>query len=174
MALDLRVEVDLATPSRGVLICGTARYPCALGKGGVTSQKWEGDAMTPLGAHPVRRLFYRPDVFARPPRTGLVAVAIHNQMGWCDDPAHPEYNRLVTLPFAASHERMWRDDALYDLVVELGYNDDPPQPGRGSAIFMHIARDDFSGTEGCIALRREDLVTILAVLEPGSRVMVTP
>jgi L,D-peptidoglycan transpeptidase YkuD (ErfK/YbiS/YcfS/YnhG family) len=60
------------------------------------------------------------------------------------------------------------------LVVELGYNDDPPQPGRGSAIFMHIARDDFSGTEGCIALRREDLVTILAVLEPGSRVMVTP
>lgn len=172
MALDLWVGVDKATPSRGVLICGTARYPCALGKSGVTSAKREGDAMTPLGTHPVRRLFYRPDVFTSPPRTGLVTMAITERMGWCDDPTHPEYNRLVTLPFPASHEKLWRPDAVYDLVVELGYNDDPPHPGLGSAIFLHIARADFSGTEGCIALRRDDLITVLGALGPGSRVVV--
>lgn len=172
MALDLRVEADLATPSRGVLVCAAARYPCALGKGGVTATKREGDAMTPVGTHPVRRLFYRPDVFAEPPRTGLMTVAISERMGWCDDPADAAYNRLVDLPFAASHERLWRHDGVYDLVVELGYNDDPPHPGLGSAIFMHIVRDDFSGTEGCIALRRKDLITVLAALGPGSRVVV--
>lgn len=174
MGLDLIVHADAMTPHRGVLLCGAAPYPCALGARGVTRGKREGDQATPVGAYPLRRLFYRPDVFAMPPETRLPAVAITPALGWCDDPAHPEYNRLVTLPFAAGHERLWRDDALYDLVVEIGYNDDPPHPGLGSAIFLHIARPDFSGTQGCVALRREDLVTVLAALEPGSRLVVSP
>ncbi len=172
MPLDLIVHADALTPHRGILRCGASPYPCALGAAGVTGTKREGDQATPLGSYLLRRLFYRPDVFATPPVTRLPAAAITPSTGWCDDPAHPEYNRLVTLPFTASHERLWRDDALYDLVVEVGYNDDPPRPGLGSAIFLHIARPDFSGTQGCVALRREDLVTVLAALEPGSRLVV--
>ena len=172
MPVDLMVHADALTPHRGVLACGASPYPCALGARGVTPTKREGDQATPLGSFPLRRVFYRPDVFATPPATHLPTVAITASHGWCDDPAHPEYNRLVTLPFAAGHERLWRDDELYDLVVEIGYNDDPPRPGLGSAIFLHIARLDFSGTQGCVALRREDLVTVLAALEPGSRLVV--
>ena len=88
-------------------------------------------------------------------------------MGWCDDPAHPDYNRQVVLPFAASHEELWREDQIYDLVVVLGYNDDPVIPGKGSAIFLHLAREDFSPTEGCVACARTDLLDLLRTAKPG-------
>lgn len=128
--------------------------------------------MTPVGSFPLRRLWYRPDIFAAAPETGLPARAIAPADGWCDDPAHRHYNRPVTLPFAASHEKLWRDDSVYDLVVEIGYNDDPPIAGRGSAIFLHLARPDWSGTEGCVALTREDMLAVLKVLGSDSRILI--
>ena len=87
--------------------------------------------------------------------------SITSQCGWCDDPAHDEYNRLVKLPFSASHEMMWRDDGAYDLVVTLGYNDAPPEPGRGSAIFLHCIASGKAYTAGCVALARADLLVLL-------------
>jgi L,D-peptidoglycan transpeptidase YkuD (ErfK/YbiS/YcfS/YnhG family) len=81
--------------------------------------------------------------------------------GWCDDPEHPLYNRPVKAPFAARHETLWRGDGLYDVVVEIGFNDDPVEPGRGSAIFLHRARPDYGPTEGCVALALEDLLALL-------------
>jgi L,D-peptidoglycan transpeptidase YkuD (ErfK/YbiS/YcfS/YnhG family) len=91
---------------------------------------------------------------------------------WCDDPAHVAYNQPVRLPFAGGHERLWRDDHLYDLVVVLGWNDDPPVAHRGSAIFLHLARDGFAPTEGCVALARDDLLAVLADAAPGDAVRV--
>src|SRR3546814_5636749 len=88
------------------------------------------------------------------------------------DPLH--YNRLVRLPFAASHERMWRDDGLYDLVVEIGYNDMPPVPGLGSAIFLHLARPDWGPTDGCVALARDDLLAVLAASGPERAIDIAP
>ena len=88
--------------------------------------------------------------------------------GWCDAPDDAAYNRPVKLPYPASAERMWRDDGLYDLVVVLGYNDDPPEAGRGSAIFLHLARPDYAPTQGCVALARPDLEAVLALAGPGS------
>lgn len=142
---------------------------CALGKGGVKEarEKREGDGASPLGAWPARRLWYRADRGA-PPETGLPVIAIRPDDGWCDAPRHPLYNQLVPLPFPASHERLWREDGLYDLVVELGYNDDPPMAGRGSAIFLHLARPGYLPTEGCVALAREDMTAVLAKLGAGS------
>jgi len=95
------------------------------------------------------------------PQTNLPVSAIAAHDGWCDDPAHLNYNQQVTLPVEASAETLWRDDALYDVIVVLGYNDDPIVPGKGSAIFMHIARPDYSPTEGCVALAQDDLLKIL-------------
>jgi L,D-peptidoglycan transpeptidase YkuD (ErfK/YbiS/YcfS/YnhG family) len=159
-----------ATATRGTLTLGSAAYPCTLGRGGIVGDKREGDGGTPVGRFPLRRLFHRPDQEPAP-ETGLPATAITADMGWCDDPADPDnYNRLVRLPFAAGHERLWRDDRLYDLVVEIGYNDAPPVPGRGSAIFLHLARPDRGPTEGCVALDREALTTVLAALDPGSAI----
>ena len=156
--------------TRGTLAVGERVRPCALGRGGMVEGKREGDGGTPIGRFPLRRLFYRPDRES-PPATGLPALPLAADLGWCDDPADAmHYNRLVRLPFGPSHERMWRDDGLYDLVVELGYNDAPPVPGRGSAIFMHLARPDWGPTEGCIAMTRDDLLAVLVAVGPESAV----
>ena len=106
--------------------------------------------------------------FIQPVAPDLPAIALRPADGWCDDAGAPNYNRLVTLPCRGSHERLWRDDRLYDLIVELGYNDDPPEPGKGSAIFLHIARADYLPTEGCVALAEADLRAVLARLSAGS------
>lgn len=142
---------------------------CALGAGGVVEAagKREGDLRTPLGLWTMRRALYRPDREAAPVTT-LPAAAIGRRDGWCDAPDDPSYNRPVTLPYPASSETMWREDRLYDLVVVLGWNDDPPVPGLGSAIFLHLARDDYTPTEGCVALARGDLLELLRLAAPGS------
>lgn len=140
---------------------------CALGRGGIRARKQEGDGVTPAGIWPIRRVLYRPDRVAKP-RTKLPVATIGERDGWCDDPADPAYNQPVTLPYAASHEEMWREDALYDLVAILGYNDDPPEAGRGSAIFLHVARPDYGPTEGCVALALPDLLMLLEQIAPDS------
>lgn len=146
------------------------RFRAALGRGGSigAADKREGDGATPLGAWPLRRLLYRPDKFPDPPPTGLATAPIAPDDGWCDDPRDPAYNRPVKLPYPASAERLWRADAIYDLVVVLGHNDDPPVAGRGSAIFLHVARDDYRATAGCVALARADLLAALRDCAAGS------
>ena len=145
---------------------------CALGRGGVIGpeRKREGDGATPAGLLKLRRLFYRADR-GQIPRTLLPRVPIAPDDGWCDAPGHAEYNRLVRLPFDASHELMWRADELYDLVAELGWNDAPVEAWRGSAIFLHLARPDYGPTAGCVALARADLLALLAAGLSALRVL---
>lgn len=133
----------------------------ALGRGGIHAGKREGDGATPVGVLPLRRLFYRADRLPRP-RAACPAEPLSPHDGWCDDPAHPDYNRHVRLPHPARHEALWRGDATYDLIGVLGWNDDPPRPGRGSAIFLHLARPGYPPTEGCVALALPDLLAMLA------------
>jgi L,D-peptidoglycan transpeptidase YkuD (ErfK/YbiS/YcfS/YnhG family) len=121
----------------------------------------------------MRRAFYRPDRALAPP-TRLPLQPLDPADGWCDAPDDGAYNRLVRLPYAASAERLWRDDPLYDLLIVLGYNDAPVAAGRGSAIFLHLARDDFGPTEGCIALGRADLLAVLAEADTACCVIVAP
>jgi L,D-peptidoglycan transpeptidase YkuD (ErfK/YbiS/YcfS/YnhG family) len=146
---------------------------CALGKGGVVSAeaKREGDGASPAGVWTIRRILYRPDR-GPAPTTRLLTAPMAPDDGWCDAPADPAYNRPVKLPYPASCERMWRDDHVYDLVGVLAHNDDPPVPGLGSAIFLHLAREDYSPTEGCVALARPDLDLLLSVAKPGSAIAI--
>ena len=143
----------------------------ALGRTGIRALKREGDGGTPLGRFPVRQVLYRADRGLRP-RTQLPLRAIRDHDGWCDDPADRNYNRLVRLPSRRSAEGLKRADPLYDLVLVLGYNDVPRVRGRGSAIFVHLARPGFTPTDGCIALSRRDLTMLLAVLGPRSAIVV--
>lgn len=152
---------------------GGRSWRAAIGKGGLVRDKREGDGGTPIGSWRLRELIFRPDRLT-PPASGLAARPSGAEEGWCDAPDHPDYNRPVRLPFAASHETLWRDDALYDLIVPLGYNDAPPVPGKGSAIFLHVARDDYGPTEGCIALAKSDLLTLLPVLSGSDLLVVLP
>ncbi len=161
------------TVSAGFLSWPGGRVRTAIGKGGLKADKREGDGATPVGIFPLRELFYRPDRIAAP-STGLPCHALHRQSGWSDDPADPLYNRFVPLPHGYSHERLWREDGLYDLIVTLGYNDDPPTAGLGSAIFLHCARPDYSPTEGCIAIARADLLAIISDCNVDTAIDIQP
>ena len=151
--------------SRGFLRCGSLTLPCALGRGGVTHMKREGDGATPAGRHRLLRLVVRRDRLPGP-HAALPASAMRRDDGWCEDPRHGRYNCPVRLPSAAGHDAMWRDDHLYDVVGVLDWNMRPRVRGRGSAIFLHLCRPGFAPTLGCIALRRPDLKRLLAAAGP--------
>jgi L,D-peptidoglycan transpeptidase YkuD (ErfK/YbiS/YcfS/YnhG family) len=169
----LRVRPAPGRPSRGLLQAGPHRLPCALGRGGVTAIKREGDGGTPIGR---MRLL---SAFRRRGRLPGLALALPVRWvdpardGWCDAPRHPAYNRPVRLPFPASHERLARGDRLYDCGIVLDWNVTSRARGRGSAIFMHIARKGFFPTEGCVALAPRDLRRLAPLLRPGAVLVVS-
>ena len=154
-------------------IVGDQHFRCTIGRGGFASDKREGDGATPIGIWLMRRVLYRADRLDRP-ETNLPTQEITQADGWCDDPAHADYNKQVTLPFVARHEVLWREDHLYDIVVVLAHNDAPPIPGKGSAIFFHCAKPSYATTEGCVALARDDVLSILRDCGPESAVAIEP
>jgi L,D-peptidoglycan transpeptidase YkuD (ErfK/YbiS/YcfS/YnhG family) len=154
--------------TRGWLKVGDRLLPCALGRGGRLAIKREGDGGTPIGRWPLRQIYYRSD-HVRHPGSVLGVRALRRSDGWCDEPRDRNYNRRVQVPYRTSAERLWRADAVYDLVVVLGYNDCPRVRGRGSAIFLHVARPGYTPTEGCVALSRPHLLWLLGKI--GRRTM---
>jgi len=167
------IQVFPVGPTIGRLFCGGRAYRCALGRAGLSDNKNEGDGATPIGRFPLRQIMFRPDRVASF-ETALAMRPLCRSDGWCDDPDDPDYNHLIERPFQASHEIMWRDDHLYDLVVELGYNDAPVIAGRGSAVFMHVASPGYLPTEGCVALALNDLLAVIAECDPASTLTVNP
>ncbi|WP_082639142.1 L,D-transpeptidase family protein [Aureimonas sp. AU20] len=161
-ALDLR---------KGVLQFGPLRLRCALGKGGVSSFKREGDGATPLASMALLWAYGRPGRRGAP-RFALPTRTPGRRSGWCDAPEHGCYNRPVRLPFPASAERLLRDDRLYDGVVVLDWNVRHRRRGLGSAIFLHVARPGYAPTEGCVALSRRDLDRLAPHLRTGLRLIV--
>ncbi len=144
----------------GVLLVGGQTFRCVLGRGGVRADKQEGDGATPAGVLPLRRVFYRADC-GPPPDCAVPIEPLAPDDAWCDDPTHADYNRMIRLPHDGRYEALWRTDRVYDVVGVLGWNDAPVVRGRGSAIFLHVTRADFSPTEGCVALA--DLRRVLAL-----------
>ena len=163
--------MNFTATADGLLDIGERKVRCALGPAGVVpaERKREGDGASPAGVWPIRRVLWRPDR-SPPPQTAIPIEAISEDDGWCDAAEDPNYNRPVKLPYPASAERLWRDDEVYDLIVVLGHNDDPPQASMGSAIFLHIARENYTPTEGCVAVAREDLEELLRHARPGDAV----
>lgn len=157
--------------SIGRLRAGAVTLPCVLGSGGLSRRKREGDGATPIGCFALRGGFFRPDRGARPP-CRLALRASRRDDGWCDDPASGCYNRPVRLPFASGHERLWRDDRLYDCGLVLDYNLGRPRKGRGSAIFLHVMATAGTPTAGCVALRPEDLRRLLPRLSKHCRIVI--
>ncbi len=169
----IRVSAPLGA-TRGNLTFGTLAFPCALGRSGIVSDKREGDGGTPAGLWPLRDLIYRSDRITAPD-TALAKRPTSLSDGWCDAPDDPAYNLLVTRPYPASHETLWRDDHLYDIVVMLGYNDAPVVKGLGSAIFFHLAKRKDSllqPTEGCVALDLDDIRAVLARVTPDTKMQI--
>ncbi|WP_069878599.1 L,D-transpeptidase [Bosea sp. BIWAKO-01] len=149
----LRVVRSVHDRRKGFLIAGGTCFPCALGRSGIIVAKREGDGGTPRATLPLRRIFYRADRLPRPHST-LPLRRIAPRDAWCDDRADRRYNRLIDRPPGEAEERLTREDHLYDVIVEMGWNDAPVIRGRGSAIFWHLARPGFTPTAGCVAVER--------------------
>ena len=143
----------------------------AVGRAGVKADKREGDGATPAGTYPLVSVLYRNDRIA-PPTSHLPVRALAPSDGWVDEPSDAQYNRLVKLPYPASAEQMWREDDLYDALVVIGYNLEPVVPAAGSAIFLHVATPDLAPTAGCVAVSKEVLLGLIALLGPGSMITI--
>ena len=158
-----------------VLQAGGTRVQVALGRSGAGADKHEGDGMTPLGILPLRRVLVRADRLGACELPVLAGGVLGGRIapldGWCDDPGHADYNTAITLPHDGHHERLWREDGAYDILGVLGWNDLPVVPGRGSAIFLHVAGSMFGPTEGCLALARADLLGLLGAGLSGVEVI---
>lgn len=162
-----------AAATRGWLECGALRLPCALGRAGIRALKREGDGATPRGSFAMRIGYYRADRLRRP-ATSLAMARLRPDDGWCDSPSDRNYNRHVRHPYPASAEFMWRDDRLYDIVVVLGHNERPRVRGHGSAVFLHLARDGYKPTAGCIALSLRNALKLLRQVTPRCRIRIGP
>lgn len=155
----------------GYLTWRGGKVRAAVGRAGVTLNKREGDGATPTGTFPLVSAFYRADRVPLP-RPALPLRALSPSDAWVDDPADRNYNRLVALPYPAHAEPLWLDDQVYDLLVVIGYNMAPVVPGAGSAIFLHIARPDFSPTAGCVAIERASLFRLMPLCGPASTITI--
>jgi L,D-peptidoglycan transpeptidase YkuD (ErfK/YbiS/YcfS/YnhG family) len=148
-------------PNGRLVVAAGMAFRVALGRTGVRADKQEGDGATPVGLMPLRRVLYRADRLSVPDCTAPTEPIAPTD-AWCDDVNEPDYNRMVRLPYDGHCEELWRQDGLYDLIGVLGWNDAPVRRGRGSAIFLHVARSDYAPTDGCIALALGDLRRLLA------------
>lgn len=160
--------------SKRVLRVGAQEYPCAVGKDGVVPQQdgREGDGKTPLGTYQIRYGLYRADRITLP-QTELVFWRTRKEDGWCDAPNDPAYNRPVCLPHASSTEALWREDHIYDVIIVIGHNDSPPVAHMGSAVFLHVARENYAPTLGCVAISQQDMLTLIALLDKNSVIEIT-
>ena len=153
------------------LLFKNLKFRCSLGKNGVTKNKVEGDKCTPSGIYKVKQVFYRADRIKKI-TTNLKKIKIKKNMGWCDDSSSKKYNHLIKIPNKFSHEKLYRKDHIYDIIVVLNYNMNPVIKKKGSAIFVHIAKKNYSKTLGCIGLKKNDLLEILNKVKKNNKIKI--
>ncbi|MCP9230913.1 L,D-transpeptidase [Mesorhizobium sp. LMG 17147] len=168
----LTVRARPGHASQGFLQAGKLVFPCALGHGGISAAKREGDGATPLASMRILSGYFRGDRFAGGRRTRLAMTPIGRDLGWCEVPGDRNYNRPVKIPYGASHERMLRTDDLYDACLVLDWNIVPRRRGRGSAIFFHLARPGLTPTQGCVAVTARTMARLLPLLSERTVVRV--
>ena len=147
------------------------KFRCALGKIGIKIKKREGDNVTPKGSYKIVKVYYRKDRIKKI-STRIKCDNIKKNMGWCDDPKSKKYNKLIKLPTQYNHEKLYRKDNIYDLILVLNYNMRPVIKDKGSAIFIHVANKNYKPTQGCISLKKQDLTKILSLLTKKTKVLI--
>ena len=155
----------------GYLKYKNLKFRCALGRGGVKKKIMEGDNITPKGIFKIIKIYYRHDKIKKI-KTLIKKIKIKKNMGWCDDPNSRFYNKLINLPTKYCHEKLYRNDNLYDLIVVLGYNTNPIIKNKGSAIFMHVAKNSYRKTKGCIALKKNHLIKIISKIKKNTKIKI--
>ncbi len=165
------IRAAAGNPRRGWLTANGQTIPVALGRGGIKANKREGDGGTPRGIFRPRQLWWRADRYPRPP-TLLPVRAIRPEDAWCEDPSSRHYNQPLRLDRGREGDRLTRDDRLYDFIIEIDHNRSPRVAGRGSAVFLHLARQDFSPTAGCVSMTRSAMLRLLERIGPQTRIVI--
>ena len=160
----------LKVKNKDTLLVDDFIFKCSTGKKGLKKSKKEGDKCTPIGLFSLGKIHYRPDRLDRP-ETNLKIIPIKKNMGWCDDPKSKYYNREISLPSRIKHERLYKKDRSYDLLLVINYNTTKTIPYKGSAIFLHLT-SNYKKTNGCIAVSRKDLYIILKLINKKSKIKI--
>ena len=155
----------------GYLKYKNLKFRCALGKAGIGKKKIEGDNITPSGTFNIVKIYYRADRVKKMP-SKFRPIKITKKMGWCDDPNSKDYNQLINLPTKYTYEKLYRKDNVYDLLIVLDYNIMPTIKNKGSAIFIHVARQNYKKTSGCIALKKNHLTKLIKAIKKGTKVII--
>jgi len=155
----------------GYLKYKNLKFRCALGKAGIKKKEREGDNVTPKGIFKINKIYYRPDKIKNI-KTLIKKIKIKKNMGWCDDSSSSFYNQQIELPSKFSHERLYRNDNLYDLILILNYNTNPIMKNKGSAIFIHIAKKYYRKTKGCIALKKKNLIELASKIKKNTKIKI--
>jgi L,D-peptidoglycan transpeptidase YkuD (ErfK/YbiS/YcfS/YnhG family) len=145
------------------------KFKCALGKSGIGKKKIEGDNITPKGVFRIVKIYYRKDRL-KELSSKLRLIKVTKNMGWCDDPNSKNYNQLINLPSKYSHEKLFKKNNIYDLIIVLNYNMKPIIKNKGSAIFIHVAKNNYQPTQGCIALKKNDLLKLLSKISKNIKI----
>ena len=156
--------------NQNTLLCDEFKFKCSIGKKGFSSNKKEGDLSTPKGIFSLGPLFYRRDKFTKI-STKIKKIAIKKNMGWCNDINSKQYNKLINTKLKVSHEKMYRHDSKYDLVILINYNTKKIVQNKGSAIFIHLTKN-FKKTQGCIALKKNDLLILLKLINNKTKIKI--
>jgi L,D-peptidoglycan transpeptidase YkuD (ErfK/YbiS/YcfS/YnhG family) len=155
----------------GYLKYKNLKFRCLLGKGGVKKKKIEGDNITPKGIFKITKVYYRADRIKKL-KTSVKIIKIRKNIGWCDDSKSKHYNKQIKLPSNYTHEKLYRNDNLYDLIAVLNYNSNPVKKNKGSAIFIHIARSFYKKTKGCIALKKKNLIQLISQIKKNTKIKI--
>ena len=147
------------------------KLKCSIGKSGKTNSKKEGDLATPIGTFGIGTLYYRKDRI-KLPKCKLVKKIIKKNMGWCDDVSSKFYNKEISFPFKYNAEKLYRKNNIYDLVINIKYNQKPIIKGKGSAIFLHVANKKYKSTKGCIAIKKNDFLEILPKISKKTKIII--
>ena len=147
------------------------KFRCALGKAGIKKKEKEGDNVTPKGIFKITSMYYRPDKIKNI-ITAVKKIKIKKNIGWCDDPNSHFYNQQISLPIKFGHEKLYRNDSLYDLILVLNYNVNPIIKNKGSAIFIHISKKNYKKTKGCIALKKKHLIELISKIKKNTKIKI--
>ena len=147
------------------------KVKCAIGKKGIGYKRKEGDLITPLGEFNIKYILYRKDRIKVSSK--LKKKVIKKNMGWCDDPKSNHYNKLVKLPFDYKHEKLYKNENIYDIILVLNYNMNPIKKNQGSAIFIHVAKNNFKRTKGCVAIKKISLIKLIKKINPYTKVKIS-
>ena len=157
--------------NKNYLTYNKLKVKCAIGKKGIGYKRKEGDLITPLGEFNIKYILYRKDRVKVSSK--LKKKVIKKNMGWCDDPKSSHYNKLVKLPFDYKHEKLYKNENVYDIILVLNYNMNPIKKNKGSAIFIHVAKNNFKRTKGCIAIKKISLIKLIKKINPYTKVKIS-